>query len=547
MKTHIRLGALILCACITLGSTGCGTITLRQPPTAIPVSATPISSATSKPVTPIAQVATPTVSAPDSASVISSTAVYTSAVVEHIQTLTPMGSQALQASRAVVAMTLDGAMTGGKQSHDELVVERSNSTGFRPQTIVMSGSLTTRAFSDLTKSELAYKLARTTLYKSQTGAYLMAQYSDGHIDNCAHLDYYTDSSFMDSPVTEVMLQQIKRYLVGRLVSVEQVNGVRVKHYLLDATEFNAVIQKSEDYTTRLRLGGLNLTGGDVYLADEGAVLVRLSADFTGSIKDLDFNGKMHFDYDLTRLDNQPQVVLPSICTGPEAEATSLRDIANPTGLVFSLLSRNMRMRTSTYTITLAGHNSAGNPFNATMVERWVEDKTQGFRAYIMDGSLVGRLLAQTAPSLLSVDHLASYIISGTAYMMLGEQCKSYPLSNAASLDAASPESSIDTSFTGILYGTLLPSEVINGIEVSHYQVDVEQTNRLNTKSREKIISGDVYLATVDRYPVRVNMSVSGPQQGLDFTGNADMSYELMPTVNAGEMHLPKACLSGSGL
>jgi hypothetical protein len=484
------------------------------------------------------------------------TVVYSPAgAMEHVRANSITGSLALQVFRSVLTLQLDGKGASGKAMRDDLTLERVSTTGIREQATVMSGSLTARIVTDVTKVDRAYAIARTGVYKMITGTYWMAEYADGSLPNCAHLRYESDDPLRNSTWLDMLLQRMRGFFYGRLASEEQVNGVWVKHYVLDADAVNAAVRKTDDYATRTTLGVLGFSKGDAYFATDGGYLVRLDVDFNGAIKDYGFSGTAHLSYNFTWPGAETRVIPPPICTRPSADVMTARDIGNPAVIHVSPLSTAVRSYTSTYTMTLNGRDGAGKPLRMGITIHMVENKDLSLRSVVLEGALVSRMMALAYPNLpkaSSIDRIGLYTIGNAQYMLAGSLCVAVSPKEASGMQRLTPESFLLTEQRSFLYGKALPDETVNGVAALHYSVDADSINRLPAPSKaastynQTVHSGDVYIAADGSYVVHLALTSSVVMEQYDFKGDAATQYDLVPSGAGLKVQLPNECWNVSG-
>ncbi len=104
---------------------------------------------------------------------------------------------------------------------------------------------------------------------------------------------------------------------GVLVGEERLNSVAVKHYLFDGDAFLAAAQKSRDPKLRAFSKALwSADDADLYVDASGGYPVAYSGSFSGEYEPLQFEGDFDIQVQLTGVNTNPPVNLPSACNRP---------------------------------------------------------------------------------------------------------------------------------------------------------------------------------------------------------------------------------------
>jgi hypothetical protein len=104
---------------------------------------------------------------------------------------------------------------------------------------------------------------------------------------------------------------------GKFVGDEKLNGMPVKHYVIDGDAFLAAAQKSSD--PKLQAFGEALWSADdidLYVDATGGYPVALRGNFSGAFEPLKFEGDLGVQIELTGVNTNPKVELPSSCNKP---------------------------------------------------------------------------------------------------------------------------------------------------------------------------------------------------------------------------------------
>ena len=105
---------------------------------------------------------------------------------------------------------------------------------------------------------------------------------------------------------------------GKLVGQETLNGVPVKHYVIDGDAFLAAAQNSEDEKLKSFADGLwSAEDADVYIDAKTGYPVAFRGQYSGSYEPLKFEGDFGIQLDLTNINGKvAPVTLPSSCNKP---------------------------------------------------------------------------------------------------------------------------------------------------------------------------------------------------------------------------------------
>lgn len=104
---------------------------------------------------------------------------------------------------------------------------------------------------------------------------------------------------------------------GEFVGDEMLNGVAVKHYVIDGEEFLAAAQKSSN--ENLRTFGESLWSAkdaDLYIDAKGGHPVAFRGSYSGEFEPIKFQGDFDVAIDLTSVNQNTSINLPSSCNNP---------------------------------------------------------------------------------------------------------------------------------------------------------------------------------------------------------------------------------------
>jgi len=105
--------------------------------------------------------------------------------------------------------------------------------------------------------------------------------------------------------------------IGRYVGDETLNGQAVKHYVIDGPAFLAAAASSSDPTVHKFASSLtSAADADLYVAADTGYPVSYSGSFSGGYEPLDLAGDFGVKIDVTGIDTNPVISLPSACDHP---------------------------------------------------------------------------------------------------------------------------------------------------------------------------------------------------------------------------------------
>lgn len=224
--------------------------------------------------------------------------------------LTPLTG--LTALEAAVTMDVDGTVDG-KPTQGDLTAQLT-STAEGASRIDVTGSLLGDVVAQVGGS--AVKLFRpkmVSVYTVREGTYVVL---DALIDVCIKPE--------DSQATEVLQQLSPQALMdiltgsdvarGTMVGEETLGDGPVTHYLINGDEFLAAAQASSDPNVSLFAQALDgASDADLYVSTEGGYPVAYRGGFSGAFEPLQFDGDLAVQIDLTGVNGDAEVVLPSSC------------------------------------------------------------------------------------------------------------------------------------------------------------------------------------------------------------------------------------------
>lgn len=104
---------------------------------------------------------------------------------------------------------------------------------------------------------------------------------------------------------------------GKFVGEETLNGVPVKHYVINGEEFLAAAKTSSNEALREFAESLwSAEDADLYLDAQGGHPVAFRGSYSGEFEPLNFQGDFDVAIDLTSVNQKTTINLPSSCNNP---------------------------------------------------------------------------------------------------------------------------------------------------------------------------------------------------------------------------------------
>jgi hypothetical protein len=227
--------------------------------------------------------------------------------------LTPLSG--LTSLDATVTLTVDGTMNG-KQTQGDLTAQLTNNDQATSQ-IDVTGSLLRDVVAQV--GGAAFKLFRpskVSVYTVPEGTYVVVS---SLFDLCVEPDDNTATEALSqlSPQNLMTILTSNGVARGTFVADETLNGMPVKHYRMNGAAFLAAAQATSDPTVNEFARSLrSVEDGDLYLAADGGYPVAYRGGLTGAFEPLAFDGDISVAIDLTGINADTEVVVPSACDHP---------------------------------------------------------------------------------------------------------------------------------------------------------------------------------------------------------------------------------------
>jgi hypothetical protein len=221
----------------------------------------------------------------------------------------------LTSLNATVKISANGTLNG-KPVQGDLNADLTANNQKKSQ-IVVTGDLLGDAVVQIGGSAVSlFRPSQATVYTMPDGTYIVLK---GLFDVCIKPK--------DSKATETMAQLSPQGLMtmltgsdvarGKLVGEETLNGTTVEHYVINGPAFLAAAQQSTDPNVRTFGEALqSADDADLYVDSAGGYPVAFRGSYTGAFEPLKFDGDFSVQIDLTGVNQNTPVRLPSACNNP---------------------------------------------------------------------------------------------------------------------------------------------------------------------------------------------------------------------------------------
>jgi hypothetical protein len=221
----------------------------------------------------------------------------------------------LSALDATVKISANGILNG-KPVQGDLNANLTTNNQKKSQ-IVVTGDLLGDAVVQIGGSAVSlFRPSQATVYTMPEGTYIVLK---GLFDVCIKPK--------DPKATETMAQLSPQGLMtmltssdvarGKLVGEETLNGTTVEHYVIDGPAFLAAAQQSADPNVRTFGEALrSAEDADLYVDSAGGYPVAFHGSYNGPFAPLKFDGDFSVQIDLTGVNQNTPVSLPSACNNP---------------------------------------------------------------------------------------------------------------------------------------------------------------------------------------------------------------------------------------
>jgi len=221
----------------------------------------------------------------------------------------------LTSLNATVKVDVNGVIDGKRAQGDLNALLTSNNQG--KSRVTVTGSLLGQIAAQVGGSLVGlFTPSKVDLYKVPDGAYVVV---NGLFPVCVKPDTAKATEALDEMSPSSMLNMLTGSDVARgtLIGEETLNGVPVKHYVIDGDAFLVAAQNSTD--PKLKAFGDALWSAkdaDLYVDAKGGYPVAFRGSYSGAFEPLKFEGDFSVQIDLTDVNTNTRVDLPASCNKP---------------------------------------------------------------------------------------------------------------------------------------------------------------------------------------------------------------------------------------
>lgn len=221
----------------------------------------------------------------------------------------------LKSFNATVKINVNGLIDGQKTQGDLNGVLATNDQ--KKSRITVSGDLLGPIATKVGGSLVGlFTPSKVDIYKVPDGTFIVV---NALVPMCIKPKALNDTAALDAMSPESLLTMLTSSDVARgtFVGNETLNGVAVKHYVIDGDAFLAAAQQSSN--EKLKTFGDSLWSAEdahVYVDATGGYPVAFRGNYSGAFEPLKFEGNFGIQLDLTGVNTNPKVALPSSCNKP---------------------------------------------------------------------------------------------------------------------------------------------------------------------------------------------------------------------------------------
>jgi hypothetical protein len=221
----------------------------------------------------------------------------------------------LTSLNATVNIQVNGLINGKRTQGDLTAVVTTNDQN--KSQVTVSGSLLGDIVAQVGGSMVSLFTPKSVdIYKMPDGVYIVL---NGLFPVCVKPADPKATAALDEMSPQGILAMLTSSDVarGKLVGEETRNGVAVKHYVINGEAFLAAARKSTDPKTKAFGEALwSAKDADLYVDAKGGYPVAFSGSYSGSYEPLQFEGDFSVQVELTGVNTNTPVNLPSSCNNP---------------------------------------------------------------------------------------------------------------------------------------------------------------------------------------------------------------------------------------
>jgi hypothetical protein len=221
----------------------------------------------------------------------------------------------LKSLNATVKIDTNGVMNGKRVQGTLNATVATN--GQNKTQIVVSGPLLGDIVAQVGGSAVSlFAPSQVEIYKVPEGTYVVV---NGLFDVCVKPKAANSTEAVEQMSPQKLMNMFtnKEVARGTFVGNETLNGTAVKHYLIDGPTFLAAAQNSKDEA--LNTFGESLWSAkdaDLYVSSTSGYPVSFQGSYTGNFEPLKFQGEFDVQIDVTGVNQNNQINLPSSCKNP---------------------------------------------------------------------------------------------------------------------------------------------------------------------------------------------------------------------------------------
>jgi len=216
---------------------------------------------------------------------------------------------------ATVKLTANG-LINGKRVNGDLTAQVTTNDQSKSQ-VTLSGSLLGPIVAQVGGSLVGlFTPSKVDLYKVPGGTYIAV---NSLVPICVKTNPTDSTAALDDLSPQGLLNMLTSSDVarGQLVGQETRNGVPVLHYVVDGKTFLTAAQNSSNPKLRDFGKGLwSAKDADLFVDASGGYPVAFNGSYSGAFEPLKFEGDFDVQIELTGVNNNTRVDLPSSCNNP---------------------------------------------------------------------------------------------------------------------------------------------------------------------------------------------------------------------------------------
>lgn len=216
---------------------------------------------------------------------------------------------------ATVVINVDGTVDG-KPTTGDLTAKLTTNDQAMSQ-IDVTGSLLGDVAAKVGGAAVKlFRPSKVSVYVVPAGAYAVVS---GFLDVCVQAKDPSSTAALDqlSPQGLMTILTSSDVARGTYVGDETLNGMAVKHYVINGDAFLAAAQSSADPTVNKFAQSLtSATDADLYVAVDTGYPVAYRGGFGGTFEPLQFDGNLTVAIDVTGINDNTPVTLPGACDHP---------------------------------------------------------------------------------------------------------------------------------------------------------------------------------------------------------------------------------------